>query len=329
MKEKNTKQKLTTEKFVKLSRNVLRNPGISRNAKTLYALLLDYAWDDGECFPSQETLATDLGISKRTLKRDLDELRELGLITWEQRGYKKSNLYSILLNTDLSTRVDKYDNSSGENEKDDLPDMSSQKVELTDMTPKNQGDKTNMSTSDLPNMATNDMTNMSTILDSSYYTQNTDTQSFSLRRKRKNDNDEITPEKKHEREQKLKSQLKEICETEAKQPEKPKPKTQKAGEINLDSLDPLVKQIVTKLDDLKSVRYYQKIAGLVNSGEIPRALVLSAFFETLGDFKRNPGINRGAIFTTKLNNKLANRVDSAGRSKINELAANFLDNHSI
>lgn len=82
--------------FTQLPRPVLRAKGLSRNAKTLYALLLDYAWQDGSCFPGQHRLATDLDISTDTLKRDLDELRRYGLITWRQRGMTKTNVYYIL-----------------------------------------------------------------------------------------------------------------------------------------------------------------------------------------------------------------------------------------
>ncbi len=82
--------------FAQMPRPVLRAVGLSRNAKTLYALLLDYAWQDGSCFPGQVRLASDLDISVDTLKRDLDELRRYGLLTWKQRGMNQTNVYYIL-----------------------------------------------------------------------------------------------------------------------------------------------------------------------------------------------------------------------------------------
>ncbi len=82
--------------FAQMPRPVLRAVGLSRNAKTLYALLLDYAWQDGSCFPGQSRLATDLDISVDTLKRDLDELRRYGLLNWKQRGMNQTNIYYIL-----------------------------------------------------------------------------------------------------------------------------------------------------------------------------------------------------------------------------------------
>ncbi len=82
--------------FAQMPRPVLRAAALSRNAKTLYALLLDYAWQDGSCFPGQARLATDLDISVDTLKRDLDELRRYGLLNWKQRGMNQTNIYYIL-----------------------------------------------------------------------------------------------------------------------------------------------------------------------------------------------------------------------------------------
>ncbi len=82
--------------FAQMPRPVLRASGLSRNAKTLYALLLDYAWQDGSCFPGQARLAADLDISVDTLKRDLDELRRYGLLSWKQRGMNQTNVYYIL-----------------------------------------------------------------------------------------------------------------------------------------------------------------------------------------------------------------------------------------
>ncbi len=37
--------------FVLLPRTLLHAPGLSRDAKLLYAVLLSYAWQQGSCFP--------------------------------------------------------------------------------------------------------------------------------------------------------------------------------------------------------------------------------------------------------------------------------------
>lgn len=82
--------------FAPVPLQVLRSPRLSPSSKTLYALLLSYAWFDAECFPGQERLAQDFGATRQTIKKYLDELKDAQLIDWEQRGFNKTNLYKIL-----------------------------------------------------------------------------------------------------------------------------------------------------------------------------------------------------------------------------------------
>src|SRR5262245_13154424 len=55
--------------FVRLPRAVLRAQGLSDRAKLLYALLLDYARQDGYCFPGTDRLRADLGCGHNQLGR--------------------------------------------------------------------------------------------------------------------------------------------------------------------------------------------------------------------------------------------------------------------
>jgi hypothetical protein len=66
--------------FAQVPRLVLRAKGLSNTAKLVYALLLDYAWQKGSCFPGQHQLAEDLDTTERTIRRALDELKQYGLI---------------------------------------------------------------------------------------------------------------------------------------------------------------------------------------------------------------------------------------------------------
>src|SRR5262245_32227947 len=65
--------------FVCLPRAVLRARGLSRDAKLLYALLRDYARQDGQCFPGTARLRADLGCGHNQLARALGELEAAGL----------------------------------------------------------------------------------------------------------------------------------------------------------------------------------------------------------------------------------------------------------
>lgn len=82
--------------FIKLPKVVLFAKGLSRNAKALYALLLNYARENMECYPAQKTLAKELGVSVDTIRDDLAELKEFGLITVKQSGLNKPNIYQIV-----------------------------------------------------------------------------------------------------------------------------------------------------------------------------------------------------------------------------------------
>jgi hypothetical protein len=82
--------------FTQVPRLILRAKGLSNTAKLVYALLLDYAWQQGSCFPGQQQLAQDLDTTERTIQRALTELRDYHLIAWQRRGLRQTNVYSIL-----------------------------------------------------------------------------------------------------------------------------------------------------------------------------------------------------------------------------------------
>ena len=68
------------------------NPG----AKLAYARLAQYAGRDGECFPKQETLAAELGVSERTANEYVRTLVRFRLIEKERPGLGMSNRYYFL-----------------------------------------------------------------------------------------------------------------------------------------------------------------------------------------------------------------------------------------
>lgn len=64
--------------------------------KRLYARLVRFAGREGICFPSQETLAAELGVSVRTVRRDLATLARWRLIQHQRGGRGRSNRYVFL-----------------------------------------------------------------------------------------------------------------------------------------------------------------------------------------------------------------------------------------
>lgn len=73
---------------------------LSHRARTVYMYLKDHANSQGECWPGIKTIAADLGLSRTTVKRALDDLCRSGLISktprWRENGSFSSNLYKIL-----------------------------------------------------------------------------------------------------------------------------------------------------------------------------------------------------------------------------------------
>ena len=93
--------------FAAVPYRVLRDTRLSVGARLSYAVLLSYAWQEGSCFPGQERMAEDLGVSIRHLQRHLEELRDAGYVAWQRT--QTTNVYRIL---DVKTKLKKRQKSS-------------------------------------------------------------------------------------------------------------------------------------------------------------------------------------------------------------------------
>ena len=81
--------------FTQVPNFILRDPAISIGAKTVYSLLLSYAWHNDLCFPGQDRLAKDVGMGIASVNRFIKELEECALIEILRRGQGKTNFYTI------------------------------------------------------------------------------------------------------------------------------------------------------------------------------------------------------------------------------------------
>ena len=74
---------------------------LSHRARAVYMYLKDHADSEGRCRPGIRTIAAELGLSRSTVKRALDELVEAGYIIKQARfderknGGQTSNLYTL------------------------------------------------------------------------------------------------------------------------------------------------------------------------------------------------------------------------------------------
>src|ERR1044071_115625 len=99
IKEKNIKldtfDPVAREGFTQVPNFVLKNPNLSPGAKLVYAMFLSYAWHNDSCFPGQERLAGDMGLTRVRVTQLISELDRSSLVTIQRRGQGKTNLYTI------------------------------------------------------------------------------------------------------------------------------------------------------------------------------------------------------------------------------------------
>jgi hypothetical protein len=82
--------------FTQIPNYVFRDGRLSLGARVTYGVLLSYAWQEGSCFPGQERICQDLGVSRQSIAQFLRELRRARYIDWKRRGLGKTNVYYIL-----------------------------------------------------------------------------------------------------------------------------------------------------------------------------------------------------------------------------------------
>jgi DNA-binding FadR family transcriptional regulator len=74
---------------------MLRSAKISPGAKLAYTMLLSYAWQNDYCFPGQERLGKDIGVTERSVRTYLQELEAKGFLAIRRQGQGRPNLYVL------------------------------------------------------------------------------------------------------------------------------------------------------------------------------------------------------------------------------------------
>jgi len=74
---------------------VMNDTTLSIQARFTYAMLLQFAWQQGEAFAKQETLAERIGVSARQVRRYLVELKDAGYIQIERKDKRFNNTYIV------------------------------------------------------------------------------------------------------------------------------------------------------------------------------------------------------------------------------------------
>lgn len=86
---------ISAKGFTQIPNAILEDVNLNDGDKITYALLLGYGWDTNSCFPGQETLAQRQGKKVRSIRDHLKNLEKKGWITIKQRGFNKTNQYTL------------------------------------------------------------------------------------------------------------------------------------------------------------------------------------------------------------------------------------------
>ena len=81
--------------FTQVPNFILKDPTISVGSKVAYAMFLSYAWHNDSCFPGQDRLAEDMGLTRVRVTQLISELEDAGLVSIQRRGQGKTNIYTI------------------------------------------------------------------------------------------------------------------------------------------------------------------------------------------------------------------------------------------
>jgi biotin operon repressor len=90
-----TKDPVALGGFTQVPNFILNDPTLSLGAKVAYAKFLQYAWHNDHCFPGQDRLASEIGMSRTRVNEFTKELERAGLIKITRRGQGRTNLYEI------------------------------------------------------------------------------------------------------------------------------------------------------------------------------------------------------------------------------------------
>lgn len=81
--------------FTQVPNFILRSKDLSVGAKLAYAMLLSYAWHNDYCFPGQEKLSLDMGVTDRSVRTYLKELEKNTFLAIKQKDLGKTNEYRL------------------------------------------------------------------------------------------------------------------------------------------------------------------------------------------------------------------------------------------
>ena len=95
---------LTIKGYTQVPNHVLVSSRLSPGAKLAYAMLLKYAWQNDYCFPGQDRLAADMGVTRQSANTYIQELQREEFIQVQRRGQGRPNRYRLILRSRKTRR---------------------------------------------------------------------------------------------------------------------------------------------------------------------------------------------------------------------------------
>ena len=81
--------------FTQVPNFILKNKQLTIGEKMTFAMFLSYAWHNQSCFPGQEKLAEDIGVTRQSVNTFIKGLERKGFLTIKRRGLGKTNIYTL------------------------------------------------------------------------------------------------------------------------------------------------------------------------------------------------------------------------------------------
>lgn len=100
--EIDTKDPVVLGGFTQVPNYILKSQKLTVGEKLTFAMFLSYAWHNDYCFPGQDKLGTDLGVTRQSINTFIKGLERKGFLTIKRRGLGKTNLYRLHYRVDNS-----------------------------------------------------------------------------------------------------------------------------------------------------------------------------------------------------------------------------------
>src|SRR3990172_13112568 len=87
--------RITAGGFTQVPNVIQNDPNLELGEKAVYAQFLQYAWHHDYCFPSQDLIAKNLGLTRSRITQFVKGLEIHGYLTIQRRGLGKTNWYTL------------------------------------------------------------------------------------------------------------------------------------------------------------------------------------------------------------------------------------------